>query len=59
MSGWSIFARARCQRYEKQLRGLREIASLLAEHADEFCRKNLSHSSKERLKQALRERTPD
>jgi hypothetical protein len=48
-----------CQRYEKQLRGLREIATSLPEHIDEFCPETLSDSSKEGLKQALRERKPE
>jgi hypothetical protein len=45
-----------CQRYEKQLRALRKIASLLPEHADDVYPETLQNSSKERLKQALRER---
>jgi hypothetical protein len=48
-----------CQRYEKQLRGLREIASSLPQHVDGFGSETLSDSSKERLKQALRERKLD
>ena len=48
-----------CQRYEKQLRGLREMASSLPDHVDGFCPETLSDSSKERLKQALRERKLD
>ena len=48
-----------CQRYEKQLRGLREIASSLPEHVDGFCPETLSESSKERLKRVLSERKPD
>jgi hypothetical protein len=45
-----------CQRYEKQLRTLRKIASSLPEHIDDFCPETLPDSSKERLKQALREK---
>ena len=48
-----------CQRYGQQLRELREIASSPPEHVDGFCPETLSDSSKERLKQALRERKLD
>jgi hypothetical protein len=48
-----------CQRYEKQLQTIRKIASSLPEHVDGLCLETLSDSSKERLKQALRERKPD
>jgi hypothetical protein len=44
-----------CQRYEKQLRALRKIASSLPERVDDCCPETLPDSSKERLKQALRE----
>ncbi|MGA8659604.1 MAG: hypothetical protein WB586_26065 [Chthoniobacterales bacterium] len=48
-----------CQRYEKQLRALRKITSALPEHVDDCCSETLSDSSKERLKQALREGKPE
>ena len=48
-----------CQRYEKQLRALRKIASSLPEHVDSCCPETLPESSKERLKQALRESKPE
>jgi hypothetical protein len=48
-----------CQRYEKQLRRLRKIASSLPEHVDGFCPETLSESSKERLKRVLSARKPD
>ena len=48
-----------CQRYEKQLQAIRKIASSLPEHVDGFCPETPSDSSKERLKQALRERKPE
>lgn len=44
-----------CQRYEKQLHALRKVSSALPEHVDDCCSETLSESSKERLKQALRE----
>jgi len=44
-----------CHRYGKQLRALREIASSLPEHVNNRCSETLPHSSKERIKQALRE----
>src|SRR5260370_9515738 len=47
-----------CQRYEKQLRALRKIAFSSSEHVDDFCLEALPDSSKERLKQALREKKP-
>lgn len=46
----------RCQRYEEQLRALRNIASSLPEHVEDFSSETLPDSSKERLKQALHER---
>lgn len=48
-----------CQRYERQLRALRKIASSLPEHLDSCCPETLPDSSKERLKQALRESKPE
>jgi len=45
-----------CHRYEKQLGALRKISSSLPEHVDDFCLEALPDSSKERLKQALREK---
>jgi hypothetical protein len=45
-----------CYRYGKQLRVLRKIASSLPEHADECSQETLPYSSKERIKQALREK---
>jgi hypothetical protein len=45
-----------CYRYGKQLRVLRKIASALPEHADECGQETLPYSSKERMKQALREK---
>ena len=44
-----------CQRYGKQLKTLRKIASSLPEHVDDCCSETLPFSSKERIKQALRE----
>jgi hypothetical protein len=44
-----------CQRYEEQLRTLRKIASSFPERVDNCCTETLPDSSKERLKQALRE----
>ena len=44
-----------CYRYGEQLRTLRKIASLIPEHVDDCCPEALPHSSKERIKQALRE----
>jgi hypothetical protein len=48
-----------CQRYEKQLRALRKIATSLPEHMDDMCPEALPNSSKERLKQALRAKEPN
>jgi hypothetical protein len=45
-----------CYRYGKQLSLLRKVASLLPEHADECGQETLPYSSKERIKQALREK---
>ena len=45
-----------CYRYGEQLRALRKIASSLSEHADEGGQEALPYSSKERIKQALREK---
>jgi hypothetical protein len=45
-----------CYRYGEQLRALRKIASSLSEHADECGQETLPYSSKERMKQALREK---
>src|SRR5215469_13695345 len=47
-----------CQRYERQLWALRKIASSVPEHLDDIYPETLSDSSKERLKQALRECEP-
>src|SRR6201996_2357843 len=44
-----------CYRYGKQIRGLRKIAASLPEHADECGQETLPSSSKERIKEALRE----
>jgi len=44
-----------CYRYGKQLQALRKIASSLPEHVDDCCPETLPQSSKERIKQALRE----
>ena len=44
-----------CYRYGKQLRALRKIASVLPEHVDDRSQEALPHSSKERMKQVLRE----
>ncbi len=48
-----------CQRYENQLRALRKVSSALPEYVDDCCSESLPDSSKERLKQALRERKPE
>ena len=45
-----------CYRYGKQIQALRKFASLLPEHADECGQEILSYSSKERMRQALREK---
>ena len=44
-----------CQRYGTQIQALRKIASSLPERVDDCCSETLPHSSKERIKQALRE----
>jgi hypothetical protein len=44
-----------CHRYGKQLQALRKIASSLPEHVDDCSQETLPHSSKERMKQILRE----
>ena len=44
-----------CYRYGKQLQALRKIASSLPEHVDDCSQETLPHSSKERMKQVLRE----
>lgn len=44
-----------CYRYGEQLQVLRKIASSLPEHVDDCCPETLPRSSKERIKQALRE----
>jgi len=44
-----------CYRYGEQLLALREIAYSLPEHVDDCCPETLPSSSKERIKQALRE----
>ena len=44
-----------CYRYGQQLQALRKIASSLPEHVDDCCPETLPSSSKERIKQALRE----
>jgi len=48
-----------CQRYERQLLALQKISSALPEYVDDCCSEILPDSSKERLKQALRERKPE
>jgi hypothetical protein len=45
-----------CYLYGEQLRALRKIASSLPEHLDECGQEVLPYSSKERMKQALREK---
>jgi hypothetical protein len=45
-----------CYRYGGQLRALRKIAASLPEHLDECSQEALPYSSKERMKQALREK---
>jgi hypothetical protein len=45
-----------CYRYGEQLRALRKIASSLPEHEAECGQEVLPSSSKERIKQALREK---
>src|SRR5215469_16340368 len=44
-----------CYRYGKQLHALRKIASSLPGHVDDCSRETLPDSSKERMKQVLRE----
>ena len=44
-----------CYRYGKQLDTLRKIASSLPEHVDDCSQETLPASSKERMKQVLRE----
>ena len=48
-----------CYRYGKQLRALRKITSLLPEHVDDCAQEALPYSSKERIKQVLRETQDD
>ena len=48
-----------CYRYGKQLRALRKIASSLPEHVDDRSQEALPYSSKERMKQVLRETQRD
>ena len=48
-----------CYRYGKQLRALRKISSLLPEHVDDCSQEALPYSSKERIKQVLRETQDD
>jgi hypothetical protein len=48
-----------CYRYGKQLRALRKITSLLPEHVDDCSQEALPYSSKERIKQVLRETQDD
>jgi hypothetical protein len=45
-----------CYRYREQLRALRKVTSSLSEHAEEFGQETLPYSSKERMKQALRDK---
>ena len=47
-----------CQRYAKQLRVLRKIASCAPGHVDEFSQDALSSTAKERMKEALRRKSP-
>lgn len=44
-----------CQRYEKQLHKLRKFASSVPDHLDDFSADTLSLTTKERMKEALRE----
>src|SRR5277367_4753307 len=48
-----------CYRYGEQLRALRKIAASLPENLDECSQEALPYSSKERMKQALREKQPE
>jgi hypothetical protein len=45
-----------CQRYEKQLHELRKFARAVPDHVEEISMESLSSESKERMKQALRNR---
>src|SRR5436305_14443947 len=45
----------RCQRYEEQLRNIRDTARQLPEHADEVRGPRLSEEAKQRMKQKLAE----
>jgi hypothetical protein len=45
-----------CYRYGEQLRALRKITASLPEHLDKCGHETLPYSSKERMKQALREK---
>ena len=45
-----------CQRYEKQLHELRKFARAVPDHVEEMSMESLSSESKERMKQALRNR---
>jgi hypothetical protein len=45
-----------CQRYEKQLHQIREVARAVPDHVEEMSMESLSAESKERMKQALRDR---
>jgi hypothetical protein len=47
-----------CQRYAKQLHVLRKIASSAPDHVDEFSQDALSSIAKERMKEALRRKSP-
>jgi len=47
-----------CQRYAKQLHVLRKIASSAPDHVDEFSQDALSSTAKERMKEALRRKSP-
>jgi len=44
-----------CYRYGKQLQALRRIASSLPDHMDDCAQETLPDSTKERMKQILRE----
>ena len=45
-----------CQRYEKQLHELHKFARAVPDHVEEMSMESLSSESKERMKQALRNR---
>ena len=47
-----------CQRYATQLHMLRKIASSAPDHLDEFSQDALSSTAKERMKEALRRKSP-